>query len=163
MELSRKLHAINELNRIAGENIQNILDQLKQYEGKKIQLADGGKSKGFVVNLPEISLNKYNSDSYANLQNSYIHLTTNSVYWRVSGCFKYDDHGCFYENKAIYIGEISKQILTKVLTVDEIGTFEQHSLNEQIELFKRREQLKNELDLVNRKIVIKETGYFELK
>lgn len=163
MELSRKLHAINELNRIAAENIQNILEQLKQYEGKKIQLADGGKSKTFVINLPEISLNQYNSESYAKLQNNHIHVTAYSVYWHISGCFKHNDHSCFYENKDIYVGEISKQVLTKVLTVDEIGTFEQHSLDQQIELFKRREQLKNDLDLVNRKIVVKDSGYFELK
>jgi hypothetical protein len=107
MENAKKIHAINEVQRLLRLNALFILPQVEKYIGKKIYTQTGW-SKNFKIDYLKEEPAKYNNE-YANVHYINLEILGSSIYLRLSLCFKCDDHTCFYEKNSIFIGEFQRE------------------------------------------------------
>ena len=115
MKLAKKVHAINEVQRLAVLNFNHILPQLNEFVGQKIILASGNKSAKFknAINFLTDAPKGF-GDDYARLHWCMLDISSYSVWMKVSCSFKDSEHSCFYEKEDIYIGKMKNGILESV-------------------------------------------------
>jgi len=152
MKLEKKVHAVNEVNRLAKLALEFVLPELQKYVGQKIYLVNGDKASKFNIEFPELQPNKFEGKEYALLHNTYLHKSYKSVYFKLSCSFKNTDATCFYEDINIWVGDLddSGQVLTNVRT--EEFPFKNYNVEEIKVLLKRKEQVEKELSEVKSKL-----------
>lgn len=106
MNNAKKLHAINEVQRLLRLNALYVLPQVEKYIGKKIYTQTGW-SKNFKIDFLKEEPAKFNNE-YANVHYIAFEILGSSIYLRLSLCFKCDDHSCFYEKDSVFIGELQR-------------------------------------------------------
>jgi len=157
MENSKKIHALNEVQRLINLQVNHILPQLNKYKGQKIFLADGSKSAKFKINFLEIEPEKYNNE-YANVHWVSIKNSGSCLWLELSLCFKNDDCTCFYEKESIYIGTLESYnfkttgILKDVIA--EAPEMIQYNLQEQLDLLKEKNIIEERLREIKYDLVI---------
>lgn len=112
MKLEKKVHAINEINRIAELNYNHVIPQLKEFVGKQIILKSGKKSAKFIDAITFIreEPKKYNNE-YAILHNVYLDITNYSITIKISCSFKNNENSCFYQDASVYLGTMENGVL----------------------------------------------------
>jgi hypothetical protein len=151
MELEKKIHAVNEINRITELNLNHVLPQLTNFINQKIYLVNGATASKFNITFIRETPAGYNGE-YALLQNCYLNKSYRSVYLKVSGCFKNNEHSCFYEDTSVWVADLddSGQVLTKVR--EEPYEFKTYDVDEIRTLLKRKDEIGNELAAIRSKL-----------
>ncbi len=154
MKLEKKIHAVNEVNRITKIILDNVLAQLEKYIGQKIFLVNGDKASKFIINYPTVELSKFEGKDYAQLHRCYVRKSYKSIYLSISGCFQRNETGCFYEEQEIWLGDLddSGQILKSLRT--EPFELKDYNANEVRRLLKEKEAIEKQLDEVKSKVRI---------
>jgi len=152
MKLEKKIHGVNEVNRLAKIMLDSIIPQLQMFVGQKIYLANGDTAKKFIIQYPEVEVKKFEGKEYALLHNTYLHKSYKSVYFKLSCSFKNTDTTCFYEDINIWVGDLddSGQVLTNVRTED--FPFKNYNVEDVRALFVRKEQVEKELSEIKSKL-----------
>ena len=161
MKLEKKIHAVNEVNRIGKIILDNVLPQLEKYLGQKIFLVNGDKSSKFVINYPEVELNKFEGKEYAELHRCYIRKSYHNIYLSISGCFKCNETSCFYEEVEIWLGDLdeSGQVLKSLRT--EPYQFNNYDAQVIRSLLKEKETLEKKLNELKSSVRIFLDGYYD--
>src|SRR5687768_7089394 len=108
-ELELEIHTSNELKKVIIALIQLVLPMLKPFIGKKIFVADGGKSKLFNIVIPTIVLRAFNGGNVT-MQTCYFRSDYNKLVLRISLCFsggRYEDNSyyCKYVDRNVDLGD----------------------------------------------------------
>lgn len=116
MKLEKKVHAVNEVQRLFLLNFNHVLPQLKQFVGQQIILKSGSKSAKFknAISFLNEEPKGFGTD-YAKLHLTYLDISNYSVWLKISCSFKNNDTSCFYEDISMYIGEMQNGILTSIV------------------------------------------------
>lgn len=159
MLLDKKVHAINEVQRLSVLNFSHILPQLKEFEGQKIILMSGNKSAKFKNAISFLTDEpKGFKDDYARLHWCMLDISSYSVWIKVSCSFKDSDSSCFYEEQSIYIGKMENGVLTEV--VDNVAPeFDVYKVGEIRSLMNEKKRIEDELSAIKSKLR-KFDGYY---
>lgn len=164
-------HGKNELRRVAGNEILNILPQLTKYIGKKISTLNG-LAKKFEVEMlgNKQPLIPVFPNHFVSLQNCYLEVKYGDLRLNVTLCFNggsYKDysHYCNYFNYTYNLGEVKDDILTVVY--DENKVFEMHGItsdkivivDDEIQKIEKYRRLKEELQNLRYTIKVPFTEY----
>lgn len=160
MKLEKKIHAVNEVNRIGEIILNNVLPQLEKYIGQKIYLVNGNCSNKFVIDFPKVELKKFEGKEYSQLHRCYVRKSYRSIYLSISGCFQCNDTSCFYEELEIWLGDLEDdgQVLKSLRT--EPYQFNQYNADTVRELLKEKQAVEKKLDEIKGKIRIFLDGYY---
>lgn len=158
MLLEKKVHAINEVQRLAILNFEHIVPILKTFIGQKILLASGDKSAKLkkALSFLDEQPKQFGTD-YARLHWCMLDINTYSVWMKVSCSFKDTDSSCFYEDVSIYIGKMENGILTEVET--EAPKFETYNVQDVKTLMNEKKQVEDQLSNLKSKLH-KFDGYY---
>jgi len=117
MKLEKKVHGVNETNRIMNAEYKNLIPQLKALIGEKIFLQTGrmsAKAKK-AINFLNEQPKKFNGNEYANIHYLGLKCSYRSLWLKLSCCFKESETGCFYQGASVYVGELKDGLhLTEV-------------------------------------------------
>lgn len=147
MKLEKKVHAVNEVNRIFSLNFNHILPQLKTFVGQQIILKSGNKSAKFknAISYLDEQPKGFGTD-YARLHWCMLDINNYSVWLKISCSFKNDDVSCFYEETSMYIGEMQNGILISVVDeAPELQTYNVQGIRTMLELKKGLESQLSDL------------------
>ena len=161
MKLEKKIHAVNEVNRVAKIILDNVLSQLEKYVGQKIFLVNDNKSSKFIINFPNVELSKFEGKNYATLHRCYIRKSYRSIYLSVSGCFQRNETGCFYEDLEIWLGDLddSGQVLKGLRT--EPYQFDSYDVQTVRNLLNEKELAEKKLNEIKSKVRIFLDGHYD--
>lgn len=159
MLLEKKVHAINEVQRLAVLNFNHILPLLKEFEGQKIILASGNKSAKFknAIEFLKDEPKKFGED-YAKLHWCMFDISSYSVWIKVSCSFKDSEHSCFYEEQSIYVGKMENGVLTEVVD-NKAPEFDIYKVGEVKALMIEKKRIEDELSAIKSKLR-KFDGYY---
>lgn len=123
VSLKLEVHAVNELNRIAKAETENVLGQLRTYLNKAIKIQTGF-SKKFKINYLKLEPVGYEG-RYASNHNCYISGDYSSLWLHITICLGVSDGLCNYWKKEIWVGDCDDYgILIRVATEeDKSGQF----------------------------------------
>lgn len=151
MLLEKKVHAINEVNRIAILNFNHVYSILEQFVEQKILLASGSKSAKFKTALDFLNEQpKGFGKDYARLHRVMLDISTYSVWVNVSCSFKDTDSSCFYQDKSIHIGIMKNGILESI-EGDKLK-FKPYNVQEVRTLLNEKKRLNDELSTIKSKL-----------
>jgi len=161
MKLEKKVHAVNETNRIIKLNFDHIMPQLQAFIGEKIILASGSKSAKFkdAIKYVEAQPKKFGED-YASLQRVYLDFSYKSIWLKVSCCFKDNEYSCFYQEDSIFIGELAQDgmHLESLRTAScELVQYEANEVRKELE---RKKELEAEISRIKTKMFHFTDGFF---
>jgi len=158
MKLEKKIHAVNEVQRLSVLNFNHILPILKEFVGQKILLASGDKSAKFkkALSFLDEQPKKFGED-YARLHRCMLDVGRYSIWLKISCSFKDNDTSCFYEEQEIYMGKMENGILTEIETG--IPEFETYKIQDVKALMSLKKEYKDKLDAVKSKLR-KFDGYY---
>lgn len=161
MKLEKKIHAVNEVNRVAKIILDNVLPQLEKYVGQKIYLVNGDKSSKFVIKFPEVEFKKFEGKDYATLHGCNIRKSYRSIYLSISGCFQRIETGCFYEKLEIWLGDLddSGQVLKSLRT--EPYEFDSYDVQTVRNLLNEKELAEKKLNEIKSKVRIFLDGHYD--
>lgn len=116
----------NEIKRVALAEVKNLLPQLMQYLGKRID-TQAGLSKKFILNYAKPKPLPIGS-GFASLQNCYVSVKYETLVLNITLCFnggKYADNTyyCQYFERSIELGKVENFILTEVFKLENIISF----------------------------------------
>lgn len=121
--LKLEVHGLNEVNRIALEQLIHIYPLLKENEGKKICLAS---SNGFTKNFkpqfltPEVNKCEGIGENYPRWRGAYIDASSSTIWLKVRISMGYENLAHYYEQN-VYLGQMKGGlILEKVNDLDTI-------------------------------------------
>lgn len=159
MLLDKKVHAINEVQRLLVLNFNHILPQLKEFEGQKILLTSGDKSAKLkkALSFLDEQPKQFGTD-YARLHWCMLDINTYSVWMEVSCSFKDNEHSCFYEEQSIYIGKMENGILIEVVS-DKVIEFNTYNVQDVKTLMNEKKQVEDQLSNLKSKLH-KFDGYY---
>ncbi|MEA3295795.1 MAG: hypothetical protein U9Q27_01465 [Patescibacteria group bacterium] len=150
MKLEKKVHAVNEVQRIAKLNYKHVLPILESFIGKQIVLKSGDKSAALKKTISFLDEQpKGFGNDYARLHCAYLNIVNNSIWLNISCSFKDTETNCFYEEANIFIGTIEDGILTKINYNYPMDKY--YDLEEIRSLLNRKKELKKELDKIKSK------------
>jgi hypothetical protein len=148
MKLEKKIHAVNEVQRLMKLNFDHIMPQLQAFIGEKIQLKTGGKSAKFKIDFLDEKPKSFEG-GYAQLHYCHIDISYSNIWLKISCSFKNTEVTCFYESDSIYLGDLSADKLhLKELSSQsyEPIIYEVEAVKKDIE---RAKQLEDELNSLN--------------
>ena len=152
MKAEKKVHAYNEVRRIATKQLAHILPQLKNKIGEKCLNADGSRPKKFNIEYLDIKPKKFNEE-YANIHWCRLDISYSSIWFKLSICFKDTDHTCFYEDISIYVGDFSNLIIDRI--IDEAPIYKKTTAKKQLKLREDIYKLKGKLRNLESKYILK--------
>ena len=161
MRLEKKIHAVNEVNRVAKIILDNVLPQLEKYIGQKIYLVNGNCANKFVINFPKVELSKFEGKDYATLHRCYLRKSYRSIYLSVSGCFQRNETSCFYEDVEIWVGDLddSGQVLKCLRTKPyQFDCYDAQTVRTQL---KEKELVEKKLNGIKSKVRIFLDGHYD--
>ncbi len=147
MKLEKKVHAVNEVQRVFLLNFNHVLPQLKQFVGQQIILKSGSKSAKFQKAISYLTEQpKGFGTEYAKLHWCMLDINSHSVWLKLSCSFKNNDTSCFYEDISMYIGEMKNGILTSVVEqAPELQTYNVEGIRTMLNLKKQVESQLSDL------------------
>lgn len=115
--LSIQIEGQNELNSYAKKVLTEVLPELKKLIGQKILLADGNKSKKFII--PSHGSEDTKGENKHIGRQYWFDFGNPSTWIKVKICINGGSYGdntayCVYFEKSIYIGETKLQAITKL-------------------------------------------------
>lgn len=118
-----EIHGKNELNRIAGLEIANVLPQLEKYLNTKIETLQGF-SKKFVINFLKPTPQPLDN-GFAQNHGAYLTCSYGSLRLHVKLCFNGGKHEnktyyCQYFDRTYHLADIKDNVLTKVENIDKV-------------------------------------------
>jgi hypothetical protein len=136
------VHSKNEMKKIAIAEIKNILPQLTQYLGKRID-TQTGLSKKFVVNLSK-NVPEAIENGFAMVQFCYLSVNYGKLMLKISLCFnggKYEDgtYYCHYYKRDFELGNVNNFLLTSIFDLDNIVN--DYQLNDIINLEEEEQKI----------------------
>ena len=145
------IHALNEVNRLAYLEVQNILPQLDKYLGKKI-LTLNGLAKSFNIDLLKQKPKSFN-DEYSELQYCILTNEHNFLVLKISICLKFNDSTVFYERRSIILAKTKNFNLISIYDFEK-KNFPKYDLTEQISLLKEYKEINERIIELKYKIVL---------
>jgi hypothetical protein len=154
-----QVHGKNELKRIAAIQIENVLKQLPQYLGKRID-TQSGKSKKFVVNMLDIKPIAL-PNGFASLHLNYVSISHSEITLKLSICLsggKYEDrtYYCQYFDRTFYLGRVENFCLAEVYTLENIikdyGLYQIIVLDAELQKIAKLKQLEDEVQKLRHSI-----------
>lgn len=149
MKLEKKVHAVNEVQRLLKMNYDHIMPQLEKFIGQKIKLQTGGKAAKFKIDFSDEKPRGFEGE-YATIHNRYISFPSGTIWLEISLCFKNTDVCCFYESDIIYIGDLDKFHLKSVRTEAYEPVF--YDLSQVQADLKRKQEVEEELHKLSYKV-----------
>ena len=162
MENAKKFHAMLEVNRVASEIVTNLLPKLESLKGQKILKTDGSILAKYaeLLKIDKIEVKKYKGE-YASMHYGYLECTGDSIWLKISLCFKADEHSCFYESKSIYLGSFetvnfNSNGVLKDVNADIEYLSKKTTIEEQESYLKEHGELSRKLQALEAKIWLKD-------
>lgn len=115
MKLEKKVHAVNEVQRLLKMNYDHIMPQLEKFVGKKIRLQTSRKAAQFKIDFLDEKPRGFEGE-YATINNMDIYFTYTTIWLKIKIRFKDTGVSCFYESNSICIGEMDGFNLKSVRT-----------------------------------------------
>lgn len=156
MRIERKVHAINEVERIAAIAHKSVVDKLATHKDKKIFKNNGTLRAAYQFEIESQDPTPYNGPGafdteYASKHSTYMRPMGDSLYLYISMAFKDDEHTCFYQKKTLWVCDMKDNRITNLATPYKASTYD---AKEQEELLKRRDELEHGLRTINSMIVV---------